>query len=83
MLTTVVSSGSASSAASRLYQAAGKSGTAETSKRGISHSWFAGYVSLENRTLVAVVFLEEWQPQKPTASSIFKQIMEAVAAAQS
>ena len=63
MLTTVVSSGSASSAASRLYQAAGKSGTAETSKRGISHSWFAGYVSLENRTLVAVVFLEEWQPQ--------------------
>ena len=38
MLTTVVSSGSQAKAASRLYQAAGKSGTSETSKF-INHSY--------------------------------------------
>lgn len=83
MLTTVVNNGSANSAASELYQAAGKSGTAETSKTGVSHSWFAGYVDLNGRILVAVAFLEEWRPKEPTASSVLKQIMEAIAIAQS
>ncbi|MCR3923354.1 MAG: penicillin-binding protein 2, partial [Firmicutes bacterium] len=83
MLKTVVTGGSARGAYSPLYQASGKSGTAETSKAGISHSWFVGYVTTRESTLVAVVFLEEWQENDLTASSVFRRIMERIVLSQS
>ena len=79
MLRTVVTHGSAQAADSNLYTAAGKSGTAETGRAGINHSWFAGYVDIKGHKLVAVVFVEEWSEHQATASRIFGQIMTEVA----
>ena len=79
MLKTVVTQGSAQAAFSNLYMAAGKSGTAETGREGISHSWFAGFVEINRHKLVAVVFLEEWRGNQATASRIFGQIMTQIA----
>lgn len=80
MLQTVVSEGTAASANSPLYRAAGKSGTAELDGADFSHSWFAGYVNIDNNNLAAAVFIEEWRPDRETASVVFRQIMEKAAA---
>ena len=78
MLTTVVEEGTAQYAFSPLYQAAGKSGTAEVAGADYSHSWFAAIVKTKEHRWVAVVFVEEWRPTNATASAVFKTIMEAV-----
>ena len=78
MLMTVVEEGTAQYAKSHLYQAAGKSGTAEVAGTDYNHSWFATIVKTEKRQMVAVVFIEEWRPLNDTASAVFKNIMETV-----
>lgn len=76
MLADVVASGTGRSAQSGLYTAIGKTGTAETSRAGLSHSWFAGIVELNGKTLVATVFIED--RREGSATSVFRTIMEAL-----
>ncbi|NLM46819.1 MAG: penicillin-binding protein 2 [Firmicutes bacterium] len=78
MLVTVVEEGTASPARSGRYRAAGKSGTAQLAGKKYSRSWFAGTVETEKETLVAVLLLEEHYAGEPTASAVFRRVMEAV-----
>lgn len=78
MLEDVVTAGTARGARLDSYLTAGKSGTAETNRAGISHSWFAGYVAAEGRVLVSVVFIEEWSKGDPTAATVYSRIMAEV-----
>ncbi|HHX75733.1 MAG TPA: hypothetical protein GX699_12585, partial [Firmicutes bacterium] len=78
MLVPVVETGTASPAKSTRYRAAGKSGTAQLAGKDYNRSWFAGMVDTGTETLVAVVLLEEHYAGEPTASAVFRRLMEAV-----
>lgn len=73
MMTHVVANGTGTAAQISGMTVAGKTGTAETSAGGVSHSWFAGY-SAETHIAVAV-FLAD--PQGTVAASLVPQILGA------
>ena len=78
MLVPVVEVGTASPAKSDKYGAAGKSGTAQLAGKDYSRSWFAGMAETGKETWVAVLLLEEHYAGEPTASAVFRRVMEAV-----
>lgn len=64
---------------------AGKTGSAETGRRGtagksVSHAWFAGYAPLDNPQYVVVVFVEDGMSGGDVAAPIFKAIVTSVLA---
>ncbi|MBS4007880.1 MAG: hypothetical protein KGZ45_05590 [Clostridium sp.] len=76
MLAAVVESGTGQSAESPYYAAIGKTGTAETAKRDISHSWFAGIAEIKGKQLAVTVFLED--SRDGSAAAIFRSVMEQI-----
>ena len=77
MLAGVVESGTGQFAQSTYYTAIGKTGTAETSYRGISHSWFAGIAEINGKQFAATVFLQD--SEDGSATAIFRNAMEKIA----
>lgn len=73
MMEHVVASGTGTAAQTAGLSVAGKTGTAETSAGGVSHSWFAGY-SKDSHIAVAV-FLKD--PQGTVAASLVPEILGA------
>lgn len=57
---------------------AGKTGTAETGKPGVSHGWFAGYVPFNNPKYAIVVFAENGGEGGVKAAPVFKEIAENI-----
>lgn len=81
MMRAVTSYGTGMAAQVDRYGSAGKTGSAETGKTGVSgksinHAWFAGYAPLNNPRYVAVVFIEEGMSGGDVAAPIFREIME-------
>ncbi len=72
--------GTGRDAASSLYNAAGKTGTAQTGRiidgKEELYYWFAGFAPLENPQYVVAVFLEK--KSEVTPARIFREIMEKV-----
>ncbi len=77
MLASVVESGTGQAAQSPYYTAIGKTGTAETSRGSVSHSWFAGIAEINGKQLAATVFLED--SQDGSAAAIFRSVMDKIA----
>ncbi len=80
MLHEVVEDGTGEEAASRFFDVAGKTGTAETGDikddKEELHYWFAGFIPLANPTYVIVVFIEEGKGVTP--AEIFRKITEKI-----
>lgn len=74
MMGHVVTQGTGTAAQTQGLTIAGKTGTAETSAGGVSHSWFVGY-SPENHVAVTI-FLAD--PQGAVAAGLTPHIMGAV-----
>ncbi len=55
---------------------AGKTGTAEVSKTGEPHSWFAGYAPADNPKIALVVLVEHGGEGSKTAAPIFREIVD-------
>lgn len=54
--------------------AAGKTGTAETSRKDIVHAWFAGYFPIKNPKYSIAVFIENGKSGGDAAAPVFAQI---------
>lgn len=59
--------------------AAGKTGTAQTGKKGIHHAWFVGYAPFENPRMVLTIVVENTpggggDTAAPIAAEIFREI---------
>ena len=82
MLEAVLTSGTGKAAASPLFSAAGKTGTAETGQTGqeksVVQGWFAGYFPAEAPRYVIVVLAEDANNTGGNASAAFRQIAEAL-----
>lgn len=74
----VVSEGTGSKLSGQIYQAAGKTGSAEFSNdKSQSHAWFTGYASTEEKGTIAVtVIVENGGAGSTTAVPIAKQIFD-------
>ncbi len=77
MLASVVESGTGQVVQSSYFTAIGKTGTAETSRQNISHSWFAGIAEINGKQFAATVFLED--SRDSSAAAIFRSVMEQIA----
>ncbi len=55
---------------------AGKTGTAEVSKTGEPHSWFAGYAPADNPKIALVVLVEHGGEGSKTAAPVFREIVD-------
>ena len=73
----VVTDGTAKSLNSDLYEAAGKTGTAEySSDTSRVHSWFTGFTNMEHPDLVVSCIVEEADQSGVTATGVVKQILD-------
>lgn len=74
----VVSDGTGSKLSGQVYQAAGKTGSAEYSNtKGESHAWFTGYASTEEKGTIAVtVIVEGGGAGSAVAVPIAKQLFD-------
>ncbi|MDR4506791.1 MAG: hypothetical protein MRJ65_00910 [Candidatus Brocadiaceae bacterium] len=54
----VVIRGTAKNMGLEVYKVAGKTGTAETGKKGVNHAWFAGYVPYDKPRYSFVILIE-------------------------
>ena len=74
----VVSEGTGSKLSGQVYQAAGKTGSAEFSNnKSESHAWFTGYASTEEKGTIAVtVIVENGGAGSTTAVPIAKQLFD-------
>ncbi|MCL4464200.1 MAG: penicillin-binding transpeptidase domain-containing protein [Firmicutes bacterium] len=77
MLASVVEFGTGQAVQSSYYRAIGKTGTAETSRQNISHSWFAGIAEINGKQFAATVFLED--SREGSAAAVFRSVMEQIA----
>ena len=59
---------------------AGKTGTAETGKPGVSHAWFIAFAPAENPTVAVAVIVEEGGRGGVTASPVAGEVIRAVLA---
>ena len=82
MLEETVVSGSGKLAAPMMYNAAGKTATAETgwieNGREIVHTWFAGYYPAHNPKYVIVVFKEDGSSSATECAPIFRDIVDNI-----
>lgn len=58
--------------------AGGKTGSAETGRRGVAHAWFAGYFPKNNPKYAIAVFVENGGSGGQVAAPIFAEIAEIV-----
>ncbi len=78
LMSLVVSEGTGSKLSGQVYQAAGKTGSAEFSNnKSESHAWFTGYASTEEKGTIAVtVIVENGGAGSTTAVPIAKQLFD-------
>ncbi|MCI8494825.1 MAG: penicillin-binding protein 2 [Lachnospiraceae bacterium] len=78
LMSKVVSDGTGSKLSGQVYQAAGKTGSAEFSNiKGESHAWFTGYASTEEKgSIVVTVIVENGGAGSAVAVPIAKQIFD-------
>lgn len=78
LMSLVVSEGTGSKLSGQVYQAAGKTGSAEFSNvKGESHAWFTGYASTEDKgSIVVTVIVENGGAGSTTAVPIAKQMFD-------
>ena len=75
----VTSSGTGTRAGLSQYGgAAGKTGSAETGRKGIVHAWFAGYFPQRTPKYSIAVFVENGQNGGKVAAPIFEEIAEEI-----
>jgi penicillin-binding protein 2 len=60
--------------------AAGKTGSAETSRKDIVHAWFAGYFPLKNPKYSVAVFVEGGSSGGDVAAPVFTEVAERIIA---
>ena len=82
ILESVVANGNASKAYSENVTNHGKTATAQSgwyeNGREITHTWFCGYFSHNNRTYVAVIFKEDGTSGAVDCAPVFKEISENI-----
>ena len=82
ILESVVSNGNGSHAYSKLTVNHGKTATAQTgwyeNGKAITHTWFCGYFSHNNKTYVAVIFKEDGTSGGVDCAPVFKEISENI-----
>jgi cell division protein FtsI/penicillin-binding protein 2 len=57
---------------------AGKTGSAETGRSGLSHAWFTGYAPAGRPQYVVTVLVEEGGAGGTRAAPLFRQILEGI-----
>ncbi len=72
----VVNYGTATGLKTSLYQAAGKTGTAEIDKNDHINSWFVGYIEKDGKKIAISVVLENILADTGTASNIVRNIFD-------
>lgn len=88
MLRGVLENGTGRAAASKLFTAAGKTGTAETGQKStvgtksVVQSWFAGYYPADTPRYVICVLAEDANNTNVTAAAVFRAVSEALFALQ-
>lgn len=82
ILESVVANGNASKAYSENVTNHGKTATAQSgwyeNGREITHTWFCGYFSYNNKTYVAVIFKEDGTSGAVDCAPVFKEISENI-----
>ena len=82
VLESVVSNGNANKAFSNLVTNHGKTATAQSgwyeNGREITHTWFCGYFTHNQRTYVAVIFKEDGSSGAVDCAPVFKEISERI-----
>ena len=82
ILESVVSNGNASKAYSEMVINHGKTATAQSgwfeNGREITHTWFCGYFSYNNKTYVVVIFKEDGTSGAVDCAPVFKEISENI-----
>lgn len=72
----VVNYGTATGLKTSLYEAAGKTGTAEIDKNNHINSWFVGYIDKDGKKIAISVVLENILADTGTASNIVRKIFD-------
>lgn len=82
ILESVVSNGNANKACSGIVTNHGKTATAQSgwyeNGREITHTWFCGYFTHNNRTYVVVIFKEDGTSGAVDCAPVFKEISENI-----
>lgn len=78
LMSLVVQEGTGSKLSGQVYQAAGKTGSAEfSSNKSESHAWFTGYASTEEKgTIVVTVIVEKGGAGSTAAVPVAKQVFD-------
>lgn len=73
----VVTEGTASALRTDVYEAAGKTGSAEITSGSDSHAWFTGFAPMEDPQIVVTVLVEEGGTGGKAAAPIARSIFDA------
>ena len=76
LMRAVVTDGTGSILKSDMYEAAGKTGSAEFNNRGDSHGWFTGYAPADDPEIAVTVIVERGGTGSESAVPIAKQIFD-------
>ncbi len=76
LMRAVVTEGTGSTLKSDMYEAAGKTGSAEFNNRGDSHGWFTGYAPADNPEIAVTVIVERGGTGSESAVPIAKQLFD-------
>ena len=76
LMRAVVTDGTGSILKSDMYEAAGKTGSAEFNNRGDSHGWFTGYAPADDPEIAITVIVERGGTGSESAVPIAKQLFD-------
>ena len=76
LMRAVVTEGTGSTLQSDMYEAAGKTGSAEFNNRGDSHGWFTGYAPADDPEIAITVIVEKGGTGSESAVPIAKRIFD-------
>ncbi len=76
LMRSVVTKGTGSQLSSDIYEAAGKTGSAEYNNRGDSHGWFTGFAPLDDPEIAITVIVEKGGTGSESAVPIAKKLFD-------
>ena len=76
LMRAVVTKGTGSQLGSDIYEAAGKTGSAEYNNHGDSHGWFTGFAPVDNPEIAITVIVERGGTGSESAVPIAKQLFD-------
>ena len=76
LMRAVVTKGTGSQLGSDIYEAAGKTGSAECNNHGDSHGWFTGFAPVDNPEIAITVIVERGGTGSESAVPIAKQLFD-------